>query len=81
MLKQPGANLKAGLGVRHQLRRGVAAALAEVLIDHALGGIFAATAAAAHGELVLYIEKRTRTAIDSLTDVFIGHGMAYADVH
>jgi hypothetical protein len=67
--------------LRNQLRCGIAASLAQVLVDHALGGVFAASTAASNWEFVLYVEERAGTAIDSLADVFIGHGMAHADVH
>jgi hypothetical protein len=64
-----------------QLRCGIASTLAQVLVDYTLGGVFTASTAASNREFVLYVEERAGTAIDSLADVFIGHGMAHADVH
>jgi hypothetical protein len=57
------------------------AACAQIFVHDAPGGVFAAAAATSDRQLVLYIEKRARTAIDSLADVFIGYGVANADVH
>ena len=54
---------------------------AQILVHDASGGFFAAAAAGSDRQLVLYIEKRACTAIDSLADVFIGNSMANADVH
>jgi hypothetical protein len=68
----------AGLG--NQLHATIAA-LVQILIDYRLRGVCAAPAAAAHRKLVLHVKKRARTPIDTLADVFISHGMAYADVH
>jgi hypothetical protein len=68
-------------GLGNQLRCRIVSALAQVLIDDTLGSVFAASAATSNGQFVLYVEERASTAIDSLADVFIGHGMAYADVH
>jgi len=65
----------------NQLQRAIAAALAQLLIDDRLCGLCAAATAAADRKLVLHVKQRTRTAIDTLADVFISHGMAYADVH
>jgi hypothetical protein len=67
--------------LRNQLQCAIAAALAQVLIDHGLGGLFATSAAASDRQFVLYIKQRASPAIDTLADVFISHGMAYADVH
>jgi hypothetical protein len=54
---------------------------AQILVHDASGSLFAAAAAGSDRQLVLYIEKRACAAIDSLADVFIGYGMANADVH
>ena len=54
---------------------------AQILVHDASGSLFAAAAAGSDRQLVLYIEQRARAAIDSLADVFIGYGMANADVH
>jgi hypothetical protein len=40
-----------------QLRRRIAAALAQVLVYHAPGGVFAASAAGSNRQFVLYIEE------------------------
>jgi len=56
-------------------------ARAQIFIDHASGSVFAAAAAGSDRQLVLYIEKRACATIDSLADVFIGYGVANADVH
>jgi len=65
----------------NQLGCRVTSALAQVLVDDAFGGVFAAATTGSNRQFVLYVEERASAAIDSLADVFIGHGMAYADVH
>jgi hypothetical protein len=65
----------------NQLQCAIAAALVQVLIDYGLRSVFASAAAATHRQLVLHVKQRARTPIDTLADVFISHGMAYADVH
>jgi hypothetical protein len=65
----------------NQLQCAVTLTLAQVLINNALGSVLAPSAAASNREFVLHVEERASTAIDRLTDVSIGHGMAYADVH
>jgi hypothetical protein len=72
------AESESGLG--NQLHGAIAAPV-QILIDYRLRGVCAAPAAAAHRKLVLHVKKRARTPIDTLADVFISHGMAYADVH
>jgi hypothetical protein len=57
------------------------AACAQILVHDASSGVFAATAAGSDRQFVLYIEERACAAIDSLADVFIGHGVANANVH
>jgi hypothetical protein len=68
-------------GLCDQIRGRITLALAEVLVNYVLGSLFAASAAAPDRQLVLHVKQRARTAIDTLADVFIGNGMAYADVH
>jgi hypothetical protein len=65
----------------NQLSCCITSALAQVLVDDTFGGVFAAAATGSNRQFVLYVEERASAAIDSLADVFIGHGMAYADVH
>jgi hypothetical protein len=43
--------------LRDQLRYRIAAALAQVLVHHALGGVFAASAAGSNRQFVLYVEE------------------------
>jgi hypothetical protein len=57
------------------------AARAQILVNDASRGVFAAAAAASDRQFILYIEERASAAIDSLADVFIGYGVANADVH
>jgi hypothetical protein len=68
-------------GLWDQLRGRIAPALAEVFVDYILGSLFAASAATSDRQLVLHVKQRARPTIDTLADVFIGNGMAYADVH
>jgi hypothetical protein len=65
----------------NQRRGRIAPASAQVLVDNTLGSVFAAAATTSNRQFVLYVEERAGTAIDSLADVFLSHGMAYADVH
>jgi hypothetical protein len=57
------------------------AACAQIFVHDASGGVFTAAAATSDRQLILYIEKRARAPIDSLADVFVGYGVANADVH
>ncbi|HEV7442389.1 MAG TPA: hypothetical protein VGO18_07320, partial [Steroidobacteraceae bacterium] len=57
------------------------AARAQIFVHDVSGGVFAAAAAASDRQFVLYIEERACAPIDSLADVFIGYGVAKADVH
>jgi len=61
--------------------QGAVAARAQIFVHDVSGGVFAAAAAAADRQFVLYIEERASAPIDSLADVFIGYGVANADVH
>jgi hypothetical protein len=73
-------------GLRNQLccavaACAVAAARIEVLVDYGLRRLFAPSAATSDWQLVLHVKQGACTAIDTLADVFIGNGMAHADVH
>jgi len=68
-------------GLRNQMGCAVAAALIEVLVDYGLRRLFAPSAATSDWQLVLHVKQGACTAIDTLADVFIGNGMAHADVH
>src|SRR5581483_1970207 len=54
---------------------------AQILIHDRSCRVFTAAAAAGYGQLILHVKERRSTAINRLADVFIGHGMANADVH
>ena len=64
------------------LSRGVALRAAQKMFgDYLPRGVFAASAAAADGQLALHIEQRAGALIDRFADLTIAHCMADADVH
>jgi hypothetical protein len=53
----------------------------QVVVNHGLGGINAASAARADRELHLHLSQAARALIDCAADLPIGNAVTYANVH